>query len=48
MAGKAKAALSMLTVGNCLPLAFLVTAANIAEVSVRLKVAGLVRVPRPQ
>lgn len=38
----------LLTEGNCLPLAFLVTAANIAEVSVRLKVAGRVRVPRPQ
>jgi transposase len=31
-----------------LPLAFLVTAANVAEVTVRLKVVDRVRVPRPQ
>ena len=38
----------LLTEGNGLALAFLVAAANIAEVSVRLKVVDQVRVPRPQ
>jgi hypothetical protein len=38
----------LLTEGNCLPLAFLVAAANIAEVAVGLKVVDQVRVPRPQ
>jgi transposase len=34
--------------GNGLPLAFLVTAANVSEVTVGLKVVDQVRVPRPQ
>jgi transposase len=38
----------LLTEGNGLPLAFLVTAANVAEVRVGLKVVDQVRVPRPQ
>ncbi|HZA24863.1 MAG TPA: IS5 family transposase [Dehalococcoidia bacterium] len=38
----------LLTEGNGLPLAFLVTAANVAEVTVGLKVVDRVRVPRPQ
>lgn len=38
----------LLTEGNGLPLAFLVTAANVAEVTVGLKVVDQVRVPRPQ
>jgi hypothetical protein len=37
----------LLTEGNGLPLAFLVTAANVAEVTVGLKVVDRVRVPRP-
>jgi transposase len=36
------------TEGNGLPLAFLVTAANVAEVTVGLKVVDRIRVPRPQ
>jgi hypothetical protein len=38
----------LLTEGNGLALAFLVTAANVAEVTVGLKVVDRVRVPRPQ
>jgi transposase len=38
----------LLTEGNGLPLAFLVTAANVAEVTVGLQVVDRVRVPRPQ
>jgi transposase len=38
----------LLTEGNGLPLAFLVTAANVAEVTVGFKVVDRVRVPRPQ
>jgi hypothetical protein len=38
----------LLTAGNGLPLAFLVSAANMAEVTVGLKVVDQVRVPRPQ
>jgi hypothetical protein len=38
----------LLTEGNGLPLAFLVTAANVAEVTVGLTVLDRVRVPRPQ
>jgi transposase len=38
----------MLTEGNGLPLAFLVTAANVAEVAVGLKVVDRLGVPRPQ
>ena len=38
----------LLTEGKGLPLAFLVTAANVAEVTVGLKVVDQVRVPRPQ
>jgi hypothetical protein len=38
----------LLTEGNGLPLAFLVTAASVAEVTVGLKVVDRVRVPRPQ
>lgn len=37
-----------MTEGNGLPLAFLVTAANVAEVTVGLKVADRVRVSRPK
>jgi transposase len=37
-----------MTEGNGVPLAFLVTAANVAEVTVGLKVVDRVRVPRPQ
>jgi transposase len=38
----------LLTEGNGLPLAFAVTAANIAEVTVGLRVVDQVRVPRPR
>jgi transposase len=38
----------LLTEGNGLPLAFLVTAANLAEVTVGLQVVDRVRVPRPK
>ena len=38
----------LVTEGNGLPLAFLVTAANVAEVIVGLKVMERVKVPRPQ
>jgi transposase len=38
----------LLTEGNGLPLGFLVTAANVAEVTVGLKVVDRVRVPRPK
>ncbi len=38
----------LLTEGNGLPLAFLVTAANVAEVRVGVKVVERVKVPRPQ
>ena len=38
----------LLTAGQGLPLAFLVTAANVAEVTVGLKVVDRVRVPRPK
>lgn len=38
----------LLTEGNGLPLAFLVSAANVAEVTVGLKVVDQVRVPRPK
>jgi transposase len=38
----------LVTEGNGLPLAFLVTAANVSEVTVGLKVVDQVRVPRPQ
>jgi transposase len=38
----------LLTEGNGLPLAFLVSAANVSEVTVGLKVVDKVRVPRPQ
>jgi hypothetical protein len=38
----------LLTEGKGLPLAFLVTAANVAEVTVGLKVVDRVRVPRPK
>ena len=38
----------MVTEGNGLPLAFLVTAANVSEVTVGLKAVDRVRVPRPQ
>jgi transposase len=38
----------LVTAGDGLPLAFLVTAANVAEVTVGLKVMDRVRVPRPQ
>jgi transposase len=38
----------LLTEGHGLPLAFLVTAANVAEVTVGLKVVDRVRVPRPK
>jgi hypothetical protein len=38
----------LVTEGNGLPLAFLVTAANVAEVTVGLKVVDRIRVPRPQ
>jgi transposase len=38
----------LVTEGNGLPLAFLVTAANVAEVTVGLKVIDQVKVPRPQ
>ena len=37
-----------MTEGNGLSLAFLVTAANVSEVTVGLEVVDLVRVPRPQ
>jgi transposase len=37
----------MVTEGNGLPLAFLVPAANVSEVTVGLKVVDRVRVPRP-
>ena len=37
----------LLTEGNGLPLSFLVTAANMAEVAVGLKVVDEVGVPRP-
>ena len=37
-----------MTEGNGLPLAFLVTAANVAEVTVGLEVVDRVRVPRPK
>ena len=37
-----------MTEGNGLPLAFLVTAANVSEVTVGLQVVDQVRVPRPQ
>ena len=38
----------LVTEGNGLPLAFLVTAANVSEVTVGLKVIDQVKVPRPQ
>jgi len=38
----------LLTEGNGLPLAFLLSAANVAEVRVGLEVVEQVRVPRPQ
>ena len=38
----------LLTEGNGVPLAFLVTAANVAEVTVGLEVVDGVRVPRPK
>jgi hypothetical protein len=38
----------LLTEGNGLPLAFLVSAANVAEVTVGLKAVDRVRVPRPK
>jgi hypothetical protein len=38
----------LVTEGNGLPLAFLVTAANMSEVTVGLQVVDQVRVPRPQ
>jgi transposase len=38
----------LVTAGDGLPLAFLVTAANVAEVTVGLKVVDRVRVPRPK
>jgi transposase len=38
----------LVTEGNGLPLAFLVTAANVAEVTVGLEVVDRVRVPRPK
>jgi hypothetical protein len=38
----------LLTEGNGLPLAFLVNAANVAEIRVGLKVVEQVRVPHPQ
>jgi transposase len=38
----------LMTEGNGLPLAFLVTAANVSEVTVGLQVVDQVRVPRPQ
>ena len=37
-----------MTEGNGLPLAFLLTAANVSEVTVGLKVIDQVKVPRPQ
>ena len=37
-----------MTEGNGLPLAFLVTAANVSEVTVGLEVVDRVKVPRPQ
>jgi transposase len=43
-----KSTVHLLTEGNGLPLAFLVSAANVAEVTVGLKVVDQVRVPRPQ
>jgi hypothetical protein len=38
----------LITEGNGLPLAFLVTAANVSEVPVGLEVVDRVKVPRPQ
>src|ERR687894_278219 len=38
----------LMTEGNGLPLAFLVTAANVSEVTVGLEVLDRVKVPRPQ
>ena len=38
----------LVTEGNGLPLAFLVTAANVSEVTVGLQVVDQVRVPQPQ
>jgi hypothetical protein len=38
----------LVTEGNGLPLAFLVTAANVSEVTVGLEVLDRVKVPRPQ
>jgi hypothetical protein len=47
-AGKGKGARTSVSEDNGLPLAFLVTAANVAEVTVGLKVVDQVKVPRPQ